>query len=892
MKAASRPPALTRTKARSRLYLGAGLALFVAAVVGVILLKPRTVPYTPGSESATSGEITSRLSREVPEEAPRIQFIDAAEEAGLRFRHFGGRRSTQLPEDMGSGVAWGDYDGDGDPDLYLVNISGPLSATDEEIARSPARSALFRNEGGSFTDVTDEAGAGVRGAGMAAAWGDYDGDGDLDLFVTRFGTNVLFRNTGEGAFEDVTTEAGLGDVTGFWAGASWADYDRDGDSDLYVCGYVRYRYDEAEARRTSRQYNAVVPYTLNPSTYSPERNLLYRNDGGHFREVAAEAGVENTEGRSLSASWADFDGDGWPDLYVANDISDNVLFRNTGDGRFDDISHSAWVADYRGAMGLAVGDRDNDGDLDLFVSHWIAQENALYDNLSGEIEPTPSEPMHFIDNADLTGLGQIGLDFIGWGTGFFDYDNDGRLDLFVANGSTFQREDDPARLVPMRNLLFWNAGKEKGFFEIGGIAGEAFQADNVGRGAAFADYDADGNVDLVLIDHGGNARLLRNEGSRESNWVRLVLRGPGTGDGRQPERNSLATSPFATGARVTLLAEDLSLIREVGGGSSYLGQNPPGEVHFGLGRAERIERVEIRWPDGSRQSFSDLPVNTTIRIGQGGEPEIPIARRAASSERAPMRSEKEDLRRFWTLFREATNLRVEKEFELAASRYESALALDGRHEDSLYYLGHCRWKTGEYTRARSAFEALLSVNPESARGHATLGALLASPDPEAPFEPAEAERHFRQAHRINRESTGHMVRLGELLIVQDRLEEAGNLLEAATLTNHWSVEAAFLAGFVRWESGDRDRAREYYRRALQAAAPREAKSGVAGEGDRLIPTAEGGKIVAGPLQSPLGATLFESLLPGADSTDLEASFSRVRARARALAARSGADSGL
>ncbi|HXI04183.1 MAG TPA: VCBS repeat-containing protein, partial [Candidatus Saccharimonadales bacterium] len=547
MKEHSRTDTLHRTRARSRLYLGSGFVLFAGALLAIWLLRPGVVPYTPGTQAAGDDEITSRLARGVPAAAPHVAFTDAAAETGLRFTHFHGSRSTQLPEDMGSGAAWGDYDGDGDPDLYLVNISGPLTDGEEAIARSPARSALFRNDGGRFTDVTDASGTGVRGTGMAAAWGDYDGDGDLDLFVTRYGTNVLLRNDGDGHFTDVTAEAGLGGREGFWAGASWGDYDRDGDVDLYVCGYVRYAYDEADAAKSSSQYNAVVPYTLNPSTYSPERNLLYRNDGGHFTEVAREAGVENAEGRSLSAAWADLDGDGWPDLYVANDISDNVMYRNLGNGRFEDVSHSAWVADYRGAMGLAVGDRDNDGDLDIFVSHWIAQENALYDNLLDRMPASKEAPMHFIDDADLLGLGQIALDYIGWGTGFFDYDNDGRLDLFVANGSTFQREKDPSRLVPMKNLLFWNAGAQEGFYEVGSVSGPAFAKENVGRGAAIADFDLDGDLDVAVVDHGGAARLLRNGGS-DGHWARILLRGPDGAAGA----GTPSTSTFALGARVRL----------------------------------------------------------------------------------------------------------------------------------------------------------------------------------------------------------------------------------------------------------------------------------------------------------------------------------------------------
>ena len=580
--------------------LAAG-GVIVLAAAAFILLRPGPRPYTPGTDQADSDEITRRLERGLPADLPVVTYVDAAEEAGLRFRHFHGRRSTQLPEDMGSGAAWGDYDGDGDPDLYLVNVDGPLSATPEEAGRSPARSTLYRNDGGRFTDVTEAAGAGVRGCGMGAAWGDSDNDGDLDLVVTRFGANVLLRNRGDGTFEDHSAASGIGGPRGFWSGASWGDYDLDGDPDLYIAGYVQYRYDPDLARRTSLQYRAMVPYSLNPSSYTPERNLLFRNDGGRFREIGRQAGVDNTTGRSLSASWSDFDGDGRPDLYVANDISDNVFYRNLGGGRFEDISHAAWVADYRGAMGLGIGDWDNDSDLDMFVTHWIAQENALYDNLG-------AAGLRFLDIADQVGLGQSTLDFVGWGTDFLDYDNDGRLDLFAVNGSTFQRDDDPSLLAPMRNQLFWNGGRDRGFFDVGTAAGTALGVENVGRGGAFADYDADGDVDILVVVNGGEARLLRNEGGNTGAWLRLVLRG--------------RTNRFAIGAVVRLTAGGATQMREVGSGPSYLSQSPPGETHFGLGSATTIDRLEIAWPSGTRQAFTDLPVRSTLTVTEGGDPVI------------------------------------------------------------------------------------------------------------------------------------------------------------------------------------------------------------------------------------------------------------------------------
>jgi hypothetical protein len=616
-----RPVAYRRRATR---WLTLSLALFALAAMVVLFLRPRQAAYTPG-EAEGSQEVARSLDRGLPTEparaaaetgrAPgRVAFTDQAEAAGVRFVHFSGKRSSQLPEDMGSGLAWGDYDGDGDPDLFAVNESGPLTLTPAEVERSPAHAHLFHNDGnGAFTDVTDSAGLAVRGWGMGAAWGDYDGDGTLDLFVARYGTNLLFHNDGTGHFTDVSRGTGVDRDEGFWTGVSWADYDRDGDLDLYVCGYVKYRWDPKAAKQGSQQFTTVVPFTLNPSSYPPERNLLLRNDGAVFHEVARKAGVDNPTGRSLSATWADFDGDGWPDLYVANDVSDNAMFLNLRDGRFRDVSHSAWVADYRGAMGLGVGDWDNSGRFDIFITHWLAQENALYVNETRNLKVTPEAPLRFVDQADMLGLGQIALGVIGWATGFLDYDNDGRLDLYCINGSTFQQDSDPTLLVPMRSFLFWNAG-EQGYYEVGQNVGDPFASLEVGRGGSFADYDGDGDLDIAYLVHGGALRLARNEGGNRNGWTRIVLRAP--------------HNTHAVGAVVRVTTGTRTQMRAVGNQSSYLSHEPPGDVFFGVGDAPRLDRLEVVWPDdGSTQAFEDLPARSTIRLRKGGRPEISTIRR-------------------------------------------------------------------------------------------------------------------------------------------------------------------------------------------------------------------------------------------------------------------------
>ncbi|MCI0699011.1 CRTAC1 family protein [candidate division KSB1 bacterium] len=428
----------------------------------------------------------------------------------------------------------------------------------------------------------------------------------VDLFVSCYGENVFYQNNGNGTFTDKTKKTRLGGLKGFWESAAWADFNRDGFLDLYVCGYVKYAYQEEQ--QVTLQYDVEVPTSLNPSAFEPERNLLYRNNGhaeAGFTEMAEKAGVANLQGRSLSAAWCDFDEDGWPDLYVANDVSDNVMFRNLGNEKFEDISHAAWVADYRGAMGLGVGDWEGDQDMDIFITHWIAQENALYSNLRSQLHEmkTASNALRFMDEADRFGLGQIALDFIGWGTAFCDYDNDGKLDLFVVNGSTFQQKEKPWLLEPMSYQLFWNRGAKDGFYEVGVVSGEIFQRKYVGRGAAFGDYDNDGDVDVFVVENCGPGMLLRNDGGNQNHWLKAQL------EGRQSNRQAI-------GARLRLVAGESAQIRQIGAQASYCSQNSLIE-HFGLGNAAKVDTLEIIWPSGLRQTLQNLAADQTVKVIEG-----------------------------------------------------------------------------------------------------------------------------------------------------------------------------------------------------------------------------------------------------------------------------------
>lgn len=590
---------------RQRLVWYTSLAGILIFIILLIIFWPSgsNETYVPGQEIEG---LTSDLKRSIPDVKPKVQFQNVSTLAGLKFRHFYGERTSQLPEDMGSGAAWADYDNDGWEDLFVANEAGPLSMEPGDIEHSPAHSALFHNNGdGTFSEVSELAGVNLRTMAIAAAWGDYDNDGWPDLIVTNYGENNIFHNNGDGTFTDVSVQAGISGENGFWAGASWGDFDRDGNLDLYVCGYVKYV--QPKISESKSQYNVEVPVSINPSSFSAERNLLYRNNGnGTFTEIGKAAKVDGGNGKSLSAVWCDFDEDGWPDLYVANDVSDNVLFRNIEGLAFEEISRSAFVADYRGAMGIGIGDWDNDEDMDMFVTHWMAQENALYSNLLSQLNNSATKAIgqtRFMDEADRFGLGQIALDFIGFGTVFLDYDNDGLLDLFIANGSTFQQEDNPKLLIPMKDQLFWNKGADEGFFDISSVSGDYFNQEFGGRGVASADYDNDGDVDLFIVNNDGPGILLNNDGGNINNWAKVHLIGT-------------TSNKLAIGAKIRMVAGDLIQIRQVGAQGSYCSQNSLKEI-FGLGDRTQIDTLQITWPLGLRQSLYNLPANELIQITEG-----------------------------------------------------------------------------------------------------------------------------------------------------------------------------------------------------------------------------------------------------------------------------------
>ena len=538
-----------------------------------------------------------------------VIFRDVTEAAGIDFVHSSGKRSSLLPEDVGSGAAFADYNNDGHIDLYVVNNPGPFDA---EVTEASPGNVLYRNNGdGTFTDVTEEADVGDRSYGMGCIFGDYDNDGDPDLYVTNYGPNVLYRNNGDGTFTDLTEEAGVGD-TRWGTGAAFGDYDNDGDLDLYVPNYIEHDLDKlAEDQKTSMQYGQSVPRILNPHSFEPQDNVLYHNNGdGTFTDVTAELGVESHGGRSLQAIFADFDLDGDLELYVANDLSPNFLYRNNGDGTFTDVSDASWAADFRGSMGLATGDYDGDGDLDLFMSHWIEQENALYSNMwkeegaiGGESSKAEGvQPIHLVDDSYGASLGEESLKYVGWGTDLFDYDNDGDLDIFVANGHTFQYLDNYDLLIPQKDQFFRYDG-DGIFTDVSASTGIAAMPYRVGRGVAFGDYDSDGDVDIFIVNNHDRGVLLRNEGGNRNNWLHIKL--IGTKGNRD-----------AVGARIRLKTGDRIQLREINAGASYLSFNSL-TAEFGLAQETTVDWIEVIWLGGDTEHFTGIGMNQRVVLREG-----------------------------------------------------------------------------------------------------------------------------------------------------------------------------------------------------------------------------------------------------------------------------------
>jgi hypothetical protein len=529
-----------------------------------------------------------------------FSFVDIARDAGLTVTTvYGGQRTNRyLLETTGCGVAMLDYDNDGFLDLFFVNGT----TLDGFSPGAEPTSRLYRNRGnGTFEDVTAGAGLALAGWGQGACAGDYDNDGNDDLYVTFWGQNRLFRNKGNGTFEDVTTRAGLVTRTRWGAGCAFVDADRDGLLDIFAANYIDLDLKTAPTPESGLCRYKGVPVACGPPGLAGGKNVLYRNTGrGTFVDVSESSGITRAAGTyGLGVSTLDFDDDGWTDLYVANDSNPSTLYRNRRDGTFDDIAVPAGCAysqdgKPQAGMGVAIGDYDRNGTVDIFKTNFAGDTSTLYANLgTGLCE----------DRTFASGIG-LATRWLGWGVGFVDFDHDGWLDLFLVNGHVYPEVEQirteagyRQRKVVYRNL------RNGRFEEITERLGPPVTTPQAGRGAAFGDIDNDGDVDIVVNNVHEAPNVYRLDQVAVTSWTQLKL------VGTRSNRNAI-------GARVRIVAGGAALVREVRGGGSYYSQNDL-RVHAGLGEATRIDRVEVRWPNGGEEIFRDVPVRRMVTLIEG-----------------------------------------------------------------------------------------------------------------------------------------------------------------------------------------------------------------------------------------------------------------------------------
>lgn len=523
-----------------------------------------------------------------------IVLRDVTQETNIAFTHTDGNCGKHyIMETVSAGLALFDYDGDGDVDIYFLN-GAPLLGTKVNV---PPRNALYRNDGQfKFTDVTDRAGVGDTGYGLGVAAGDYDNDGDQDLYLNNYGANVLYRNHGDGTFTDVTKDAGVGNGQQVGAGASFLDMDKDGDLDLYVANYLAFSY-ESHVARTSHGF----PVYVDPTHYPPVPDTLYRNNGdGTFDDVSAESGVGAHAGWGMGIVCGDYDSDGDTDLFIGNDVSENFLFQNDGTGTFEEVGLMTGVAyDLNGAgqgsMGVECADYDNDGRFDFYVTSYQRQLATLYRNLGDDL---------FEDVTRVTGAGARTYPYVTWGTGFVDFDNDGDRDIFIACGHLQDEIDryDSTSPYLAQNILHMNTGEGR-FVDVSDTSGDGLKVRLSSRGAAFDDLDNDGDIDAVILNSRSYPTILRNDSPLTHHWIQIRLQGT-------------KTNRDGVGANVKVTAGDLTLVDEVHSGRSY--QSHYGtRLHFGLGTHKKIDRIEVRWIGGGVDVFDDVAVDQFLTLEEG-----------------------------------------------------------------------------------------------------------------------------------------------------------------------------------------------------------------------------------------------------------------------------------
>jgi enediyne biosynthesis protein E4 len=519
-----------------------------------------------------------------------------ASASGISWRHSNAKSPEKyLPETTGAGCAFFDYDNDGWMDIYLVN-SGQ---SDFFSPPAPLRNALYRNNrDGTFTDVTEKAGVGAGGFGQGIAVGDYDRDGFADLYVTQYGRSILFHNNGDGTFTDVTEKAGVA-APGWASSAVWFDYDNDGLLDLFVCQFVEF---SKEINKPCGIHDDGQHHYCIPKIYKPMPSWLFHNNGdGTFTDVSKSSGIASSPGKAWGVVAADLNNDGSIDLFVANDTAPNFIFMNNGKGKFTEVGTEAGVAysangKPRSGMGVDAADFNEDGWQDLFVANLDREDFAIYRN---------NHDGTFDDLALPMGIGKATRAMSGWGLKFFDYDNDGNLDLFLANGNPDDLikslHGESAYEEPL--MLFHGTGKT--FEDVSAQSGALFSTPMSARGLAIGDFNNDGAVDVLISVNNGAPLLLRNNAARLNHWLGIHLIGK-------------KCNPDATGAKISYQAGDLKRSRTKVGGGSYLSSHDP-RIVLGFGKREKVDWVEVKWPQpgGSTQRFVNLPIDRYITIVEG-----------------------------------------------------------------------------------------------------------------------------------------------------------------------------------------------------------------------------------------------------------------------------------
>jgi hypothetical protein len=523
-----------------------------------------------------------------------ILLHDVTKQTGITFVHTdGGSGLHYIMETVSAGLALFDYDGDGNIDIYFLN-GAPLKGTKVNVA---PKNALYHNDGNwKFTDVTEKAGVGDQGYGLGVAVGDYDNDGDPDIYLNNYGPNVLYRNNGDGTFTDVTKKAGVDNGFNVGAGTCFLDIDKDGDLDLYVSIYLEFSY-EKNVTLTTKGF----PVYANPRYYPPLPDFLYRNNGdGTFTDISKSSGVGSHAGWGMGIVCGDYDNDGDTDVFIGNDVAENFLFQNDGTGNFEEVALMSATAydsqgDEQGSMGVDCGDYDNDGLLDFYVTSYQGQLATLYRNLGNGM---------FEDVTLVTGSGAGTLPNVTWGNSFVDFDNNGFRDIFVACGhlqDNVEKFDDTTTYMA-RNILLMNTGDGK-FIDVSDQSGDGMKIKLSSRGAGFDDLDNDGDVDVVILNSRREPTILRNDSPSKGHWLQVRLQG-------------VKTNRDGIGAHVKVVSGDLTLIDEVHSGRGY--QSHYGSrLYFGLGKHDKVDRIEVSWIGGGIDVFENVAVDKIVTLIEG-----------------------------------------------------------------------------------------------------------------------------------------------------------------------------------------------------------------------------------------------------------------------------------